>query len=357
MLEQSLHELFQQMASAEQPANPITVPQVIRQGRSRRRWQRFGAPGMAALAVLAIALTATALSAGSPGASHQQPPVAAQRSSISHPFSVLSLYAWFGWLPDGESMNPARTEFFGNMYPDLERLVVAPWTLNTFAAGKCHRTGNELNCGYTSNGCGENGRLQAPAPAINGHPAYWAYWDRGSPSGSQGLRCLAWEYKPGGWTYVESDGKANETEQTVLRVARAVTFGARTPLFRFAAQLTGLPGKWRVYSSQFGSVNGALLAGGYEIRDGKSSVDIGVGPPADGPNKCFSNTVCYRINGYYVNLDNISPAYPDLWARNADGLQATVSGTQKQLGLLRTVFTHLKMLGTDPANWTTRLIG
>src|SRR5215469_4019580 len=66
VLEQSLRELFQQQTEGEPPPGRVTVAEVIRLGRLRRRRliAAVGTPAFAAAAVLAIAIGSSSLPLG-----------------------------------------------------------------------------------------------------------------------------------------------------------------------------------------------------------------------------------------------------------------------------------------------------
>jgi hypothetical protein len=355
MIEQSLHELFQQMAAQDLPPDPVVVPQVIRQGGSRRRWRRFRvalAPALAAASVLAIALTTAALPAHNPAGRQREAPALVQPSVAVHLFSVRSPYASFGWLPAGPAMNPMT--HLGTMRPEAEALDAGNLALITFAPGICHLAGSKLNCSYNVISCGHDPRLERRAPAINGHLAYWVSFVGSQQLAATGVHCLAWEYSPGGWAVIDSSGPANMTDQVVARAARAVTFSEQRPLLKFPAQLVGMPGRWEVVSAGFGLAKGSLVGTGFDITNGRITVTLWTPLPAVGSGQCESQAEhCYLINGYHVN-ENIDDPRAILVDRNADGLQVSLWGPKNQLRLLRTIFAHLKLLGPNPSDWTTR---
>lgn len=359
MIEQSLNELFQQMAARDLPPNPVDVPQVIRQGRSRRQWRRFRvalAPALAAAAVLAIALTTTVLPAHNPAGSHSQAPANPRPSQAVDLFSVMSPYAWFGWLPAGTGTGTARAQYGGSMLPAAEVLDFGSWELTTFAPGVCYLATAELHCGkssaYASNSCGT--RLQVRAPAINGDLSYWVSWNQTPSSAVKYDQCLAWQYRPGGWAVIDADSYPTViTKQGVVRAARSVTFSDRRPLLKFPAQLAGMPGRWHVKSAGLGLMKGTRVGTGYNITNGSITVNVVTTVPAVGSGQCESEADhCYLINGYHVN-ENIDDPDAILVDRNADGLQVSLWGPKDQLRLLRSIFAHLKLLGPNPSAWTT----
>jgi hypothetical protein len=372
MLERSLEAALQEIADEEQPHSRISIQRALRDGRARLRRRRLmravGTPALAVAAVLAIALPAS-ISAGSHGATHQRAVVVPASPATSRHFSPLALYASFGWLPAKEPVVPsmrkdyAELNVWGQMQATSQDLNDRAWDLRTYAVGKCERLGNRIDCGLGKNNhsCGFNAYIQARAPAVDGRPAYWAY-DIGTRNWA-GMRCLTWEYRPGGWAYLMNAGEINPSKRLTVRVASAVRFGGHQPSFKFAAQLRKLPGRWQVVlPTDFYVTNGTLLAGIYNITDGKTTLSIDLNFDSPKHNRCVgTNPVCRVINGYYVTLIKYPPETKggqqrfEVWAADADNAFVAIGpGTHKHLGLMYTVFSRMKMLGSNPAAWTTK---
>jgi hypothetical protein len=374
MLEESIERAFREMADQEQPHSRISIQQALGEGRTRLRRRRLtravGTPALAAAAVLAIVIPTTSLPTGSHSAKHQS--VAPSATATSRHFSALSAYATFGRLPAKEPVVPGQRKAYaelntwGQMEATSEILNAKAWELTAYAVGKCNRLGDHIDCGFGNGGhaCGFDAYIQARAPAIDGLQAYWAY-DQGSRN-YPGTHCLTWEYRPGGWAYLQNAGAViHPSKHLVVRVARGVRFGGRQPSFKFAAQFRNLPGKWRpVLPTGFSLLHSALLAGGYTIKDGKTALDIGLNFSSPKHNKCLgTKPVCRVINGYYVTVIKYPPMTEGgpplfaLWAPDADYTFVSIGlVTHKHIGLLYTMFSHLKMLGSNPADWTTRPI-
>ena len=364
MLEHSIESVFQQMADQEQPQSTVSIQAALRDGHARLRRRRLmravGTPAFAAAAVLAIALPVS-MSAGSHNATQEQRAVVVPASpATSRHFSPLALYASFGWLPAKET-----GVMWGSMQATYENLIDRGWFLRTYPVGSCERLGEHMECGWGkdkgNNACLGNAYIQARAPAIDGRPAYWAY-DQGTRN-SAGQRCLTWEYQPGGWAYLLSSGVINPSKRLVVRVASAVRFGGHQPSFKFAAQLRKLPGRWQVaFTTDFYLTHGAVLARPYTITDGKTSLGIYVNPGSQEHNKCLGpQSACRVINGYYVTLSEYGPVTKggrqefELEVADADNASVMIGPeTHKYLGLMYTVFSHMKMLGSNPAAWTTK---
>jgi hypothetical protein len=239
------------------------------------------------------------------------------------------------------------------MLPDAEILDVGSWDLITIAPGFCHLATAKPHCGksdaYDSPSCGT--RFQVRAPAINGDLSYWVSVEKPVP-GVTYAPCLAWQYRPGGWAVIT--GGYLIAKQAVVRAARSVTFSDRRPVLKFPAQLAGMPGRRQVTSTRFSQVQGTKFATGYDMTNGSIRVVVVTTVPAVGTGQCQGGADrCYLINRYHVNEASPDPYAADLFDKNADGLQVSLSGPQDQLGVLRSIFAHLKLLGPDPSAWTT----
>jgi hypothetical protein len=380
VLESDIKKLYELMAEREPPPSKINIPAAYRRGRRLRRRRQAGviaAPLLAAGAVLAIALTA--LPAGlhgttPPPASNGAPAVAPQQ------FDPLIPFASFGWLPDHASLQ--TTSLLGQ----TELLVYGPpgvthvpyILLVAHSAGRCHVTGRELSCSVAP------GVTAIPAPVgpqvgvVDGHPAYWAppqvpkqRKGRPPPLAVLGIQpgTLVWQYAAGGWAALTT-----ETLPDALKIATNVRFGyAGEPHIRFRIQLTGVPADWQVNAVGTAWQDGVLYANDYQITAGHvDAVPEGDYPSttpfletgAGAKNACvgllyykISTTV---INGYQVGLSNNSqsgwPKY-ELCADDADGTFVWIAnGSQPTLSPVSIFGQHMRLLGPDPADWTTQPI-
>jgi len=376
MLEKSIERFFREIADREQPQSRVSIQQALRDGRARlrrrRRLRAIGTPALAAVAVAAIAVSSLGLSAGSHGAGPKQ----GRATATGRYFSALAPYATFGWLPAREPVVPghkkelAELGTYGTISWNLEDLSSGPWTLKVYAVGNCQQVGNQIQCAKNleQDPCASS--REVPAPAVNGHQAFWL---------AGRFHCLNVEYAPGGWASLWYYDEIRPDKQLVLQVASAIRFGGQRPL-KFAAQVRNLPGKWRVVFAGFGVTRGALLASDYEIKDGASAtgVEIDMTPANAKHNRCErvptkrSALLCRVINGYYVNYLKPSkltrpPCPPGkicatpvdfvhIWASDADGWNVDLMAGPRHFGLLFPVFEHLTVLGRNPAAWTTKPI-
>jgi hypothetical protein len=284
-----------------------------------------------------------------------------------HRFDPLAPYAAFGWLPDGiplaadgpQSLPTAVTLLAGTLATGQFNLVVwAPGTCNLSAAqalASLQRHGQpQLNC-MQNPSAGALAYLTRPSPPVAGHPGFWARYDE-----------LAWEYAPHAWAELQPYRRGTAVpDATVLKVAAHVRYGAAAPSVRFPYQFTGLPNSWRVTSATWrargGVMQGMSLAAGYlgqvSVRPGRggcwfdrgASQRITVG----GAKAVFT---LFRLNGTH--------SYQGLCVPETDGLSVDFlmfrapGGYGFPLGGVTGVFLHhLRLLGPDPAHWTTRPLG
>ena len=129
------------------------------------------------------------------------------------------------------------------------------WGLSVYARGQCHLTssGKSLKCAGETPLESATVRFSAPAPAVDGHSAFWAGTD------------LIWSYARGGWAWVNipvSDFSTLQhdpvTQGQAIKIARHLRFGAATPPLVFPAQLTGLTGQWRISELHYQAAARAL---------------------------------------------------------------------------------------------------
>ena len=389
MLERSIATALQEIADKEQPHSRVSIQQARRDGSARLRRRRLmrvaGVPVLAAAAASAIAVGTISLPLGSLA---QGPSTATARG-----FSALALYATFGWLPAKEPAarsqltDLAQMNTWGTIDATSENLNDGPWSLTAYAIGACQQAGNQIDCANNQqspgqpsvpvNPCGSNdGEVQAPP--VNGRQAFWennpdqvtvVKNGQGQSSVSH-LRCLTWEYAPGGWASLRNYGQINPGKQLVVRIASKIRFGGRQPSFKFAAQFRSLPGKWRVVLPanfyQFrrvghelvymGVQHGALLDSDFAITDGATTVGVDVSVFPSKRSQCIKGTPgCRVINGYHVSASKVAGTL-SITAPDADNLWVSLSGSKQSLGLLFRVFAHMTMLGRNPAAWTSQPI-
>ena len=389
MDEMGARALLERMSATESPPSRVDIALARQRGAQRlrrRRWAAGMAPLLAAAIVAAVLAGTGILSrvAGSGGGGAG--PVSPARVVLPrHPFNPLAPYAAFGWLPKGDTRtlsSPASTLIqlqltIGSVAKGQFMLTVwAPTTCNLDAAkvraalrGGHHPT---LDCEDTISGwAAELGR---PAPAVAGRPAFWF-------DGHD----LAWEYAPHAWAtmFVYRRGAAIP-DATIVKVAAHVKYAATTkPSVKFPFQLTGLPASWRVTSAAWRATADGLVS----TISGEMGGNAAVGPPGrrfgsmlpqieitPGKSKCHffhgSSGSSHRVvlNGVTAVVTRFTGSgvrpYQGLCVSEMDGLHVSFlenPGPGRAgfaLGGVTGIFLHhLRLLGPDPANWTTHPLG
>jgi hypothetical protein len=364
VLERALTELFGQQAGEEPPTIRASIPEAVRSGRKhgrRRRAVIVAAPLLAAVAVLGIAVT-TAPSHPAPArpAHHGKPSHALAQAPPE--FNPLVPYVSFGWLPDGATATQI-TDSRSVVFLDAAGPLKANWQVSVFARGDCSLRQATLACRDLTS-------LQYPmttqqAPSIDGFPAYW--------DDVPGI--LIFEYARGGWatlTLYGTDGQADSTEAaTAVHIAQTLRFGAPTGPVLFPAQVTGLPPGWAIRSVQFSYSTQGPLARSYQIAagallaapwyDATDILAVTISPASQPPASCPitpGQSQQTTVGNYPVTILQIpagqEPAEQSLCAADADGLAVSIvtSGNQPPISVSQ-LFTQIRVLGPDPARWTT----
>jgi hypothetical protein len=361
MLEQSLRELFGQQAEVQPPPGRVTVADVIRQGRLRRRRRRIGAictPALAASAALAVALSGV-LPTAILGLGRRHP--ASSAGAVPREFNPAQVYAKFGWLPARTHLaygdNSPLMQILGYAGPHM-KLPNEELGLTVQARGTCHS--RRYPGVVFSLICSPGSRTDATsrAPDINGHRAFWA----GNRTG------LIWQYGTNAWA-VLGFGTAMPAA-TRLRIAAGIKFGQHAPI-KFASRLTS--GHWQVAVVHFQPDQGVDLADQYIVAkngsvsdaylDGADSSAPGLGQimttpqtsgehcniPKSWPKKHLT------IHGYKFTLTTVKgTAWQLLCGQNEDGLFVKMyeNGSHPPVTLTG-IMEHLQLLGTKPAHWVT----
>ena len=239
--------------------------------------------------------------------------------------------------------------------------------LALYAAGACHLTGHTLNCSPSGNRY-PLGRNIAQG---DGHPVYWTA--RGNSAG-----VLAWQYAVGGWAVLkyQSAGHASARHDAV-KIADRVRFGYRDePAIRFPVQLTDVPANWQVNCVATSLLGHVMYATSDVVTAGRVTGSIcGDNKPLNAPhfdagqgakNQCgdFSHAEGADskpevINGYQVVLITDNKFWPNhqLCADNAAGTFVWIAvGANPTLSPASIFANHLRLLGSNPAKWTTKPI-
>jgi hypothetical protein len=349
-------------------------------GRPGRRFGRPGRAGSSRRLVPVAAAAAVAVIALGAGliVPHALRPAAAPTVHLGYVgttrapqyFNPLRPYARFGWLPPKSPSFPADGEVISQRMMSLGNPSGASLVL--FAAGACHLTGHALNCLPS----GVRYPLGRNIAQGDGHPAYWTAPQkvRGPlPGISPGQ--LAWQYAVGGWAilgYVAS-GHASARNDAV-KIADRVRFGYRgEPAIRFPVQLTDVPANWQVNCVATSLVGHVMYAASDVVTAGRVTGSIcGDNAPLNAPhfdagqgakNACagliYAHPKPEVSNGYQVVLGT-EKAWPnhELCADDAAGTFVWIAiGAHPTLSPDSIFARHLRLLGSNPAKWTTKPIG
>jgi hypothetical protein len=386
MDEAGARALMERLSTTEQPPSRVDIGLARQRGRTqlaRRRWRLAAAPLLAAAAVVALVLGIGALTGtgGRPGILIRpiSPAVPA------HPFNPLAPYAAFGWLPKGVPRNvnsPLST--LAQLQLAVGSAAKGQFSLTVWASGTCNLDAAQvradlrrhhhplLDCEDATIGWATN--LSRPAPAVGGRPGFWFYG-----------HMLAWEYARHAWAtlYVSRRG-APIAAETIVRVAAHVRYAATAkPVVKFPFQLTGLPASWRVMSvAGWRATPDGLLAGASSEHGFTTTVGRANGPvtgtigqivitPGKGSCSFFrgsSKSKRVALGGVTAIVTHFTGSgarpYQGLCIPETNGLHVFFLEFPEPgragfaFGGVTGVFTHhLRLLGPDPANWTTRPIG
>jgi len=367
MIESQVRALFAQIADGEPASSQVDTRLARSRGRARLRWRRACMAGGSVLAAAAVAALAVAV-----GPIRPSPGPVAAGPAAPRQFSALVPYVAFGWLPAGQSLNQ------GGISPTVVSITAGSsgdpwWGLDVYARGQCHLTGSGsvLNChGSTTV------PLSRRAPDVAGHRAFW--YDTG----------IVWQYARGGWAAMSIPGgslsAALHGKQgfagQALKIARHVRYGVTTRLL-FPVRFSGLPGRWQVHDIlNYVPYGGLPGADWYMLTTGSSRFhphvgDLGVWTdapyitvrPAPRKSACGtmspgSQVTSETIDGYRVGLKR---SYLDglplqeLCDAHAGGLwlDIQVYGAHPSIDVVTLFRDYTRLLGTNPANWTTSPIG
>ncbi|HEY3955432.1 MAG TPA: hypothetical protein VGM53_18835 [Streptosporangiaceae bacterium] len=337
---------------------------------------------LAAVAVAAAAVVAAGPVLPGSGPAAQARELAAHQQVAPRQFNPLAPFLKFGWLPAGYRLTAGDTT-------DAAMALVAQRSprifleADAFAAGRCHFTagGAKLKClspaleGYAEPVTGR-------APAIGGHRAFWI-GRVGCATCAKHADRLAWQYASNGWADVtipnlhDQPGRQYTPAQiaagkkSAVKVARKLQFAAAQPPLVFPVQLTRLPASWKVGAVFYHPGNGLLRASRFSLITGTHglSADGGLvfqknrpafddmGPALNRGNYC-GTPPNKTINGYRVFVETVHN-FQDLCAANADGLRLELGQRVQHppISVVSLFAHHLRLLGANPAHWTTKPIG
>jgi hypothetical protein len=289
-------------------------------------------------------------------------------------FDPLAIYATFGWLPPGFSVtNPPTPQTAIQSFADVNGPNGQSIALTVYAAHQCSVTGPFWSPAkgtfqFTASGrhkrylhsrryaagllCQQPGTTSLPGPILpaghvsGGHPAYLMLDESGQPT------ALAWQYARDGWAVAQWKGPR---PARLTKIAADVRYRSNLRL-AFPFRLTGIPASWTVAGAG-SQVEGGKLRG-YVLYLGPSQDPTGITVLIQPP---FPSG-CVNIGGttQSVTFDGAAgvtrTAGQEACFGNLHGMDVYVSSDQAggAMGLLRH---HLRVLGPDPANWTTQPLG
>ena len=374
MTESQVRALFNQIAENETGPPRVDTPLLLRRGRARLRWRRAcvaGAP------VLAAATTAAVILAVAAGPFRAGPgPAAAGGPAAPRQFNPVIPYVSFGWLPAGESLYSGETRPTQAFLAAGSRGTLPEWDLSVYARAQCHLTPppGGLQCPHQGlDGTTARFKTTARAPAVDAHRAFW------SATG------LVWQYARAGWaalTWPESVPGVRTPPQVTatrqheaIKIAEHVRFGAATTPLLFPARLTGLAPQWRISDVYYVPGAKILRAESYMLTTRTSRYlphvgDLGVWTnapyieihpsPRSGtctPHDPASKNTSETINGYRVVVKRMpigGVPQQELCAARADGFWLSIIefGAHPSIEAASLFRHHMRLLGTNPANWT-----
>jgi hypothetical protein len=354
MLENDIRAVYQRMAAIDPPVPTVSIEAATRRGKYRMRVHRAGAivtPVLAAGAVLAIAFSGV-LPAGLVGV-HQSPSPASHWAAAPRVFSRLRLYLTFGWLPAGMKIisgdTLAKGQYLEAGQPGSQPVIY----LSEAAFGQCSVSKMQIRCAGSETAT----HLPSRVHDIDGHPAYM-----NADKSGDGL--LVFQYARGGWASLVFFHHAD-----AVRVAEHLVAASAADALRFPVQLVDLPG-WQIQYATFQAKPGGLLAVHYFVLASGAAINapdswptnypwlsiyrVGMGASCSFTPRQSTRSV---IAGHQVILTPEPPAHSQLCATE-DGLRVLidVSGNHPVLSA-SDVFAHLRLLGPNFANWTTRPAG
>jgi hypothetical protein len=342
MLEQDLTELFELQAGEEPPPAHASMTAAARHGRTRLRRRRtlsIAAPVLAAMAVLAVALSGT-IAAPVPA----PPRPASGQSPSAGLHEVPPLFFWPGWLPPGMKVLSGEL-----LAPRLESLTVGisqeaganqQYGVTAFSKSGCTMRPAKLYCSFDFQYA-----LGASAGTVDGFPAYW----------SDGSR-LVFERASGLWATVNSPTHADD-----LRIERNLT--AHVPAIRYPVQLTGNWPGVGIADVGFTYRHGRAIVDGLAFGRGTAltprgsdaltnTADVGVGKAGSNVRVCGTGGRDEVLDGYPV-VDTLIPGESErVCGYDVRGQALVVMTNGKQpYPTAPVVFTHLRLFGLNPANW------
>jgi hypothetical protein len=373
MDETGARAVLERVAGDDAPPTRIDIALARRKGFTRLLWRLVAIVGVVPVIAVAGVVVGGALPLGPSG--HRPAVTQESPAAAPHRFNPLVSYARFGWLPGGKHVTTAYT---GATAVELEAGPTGSprsWTLLVYAADSCNHTSDQLlgllHGGHhptlkcTLNWHDPGGRpavlanpVFAIAPLVNGQRAFWAQPVCDTHQCNMAPAMLVWSYAPGGWARLSGPSRSD-----TLEVAHKVIFGATaSQAIRFPVMVTGANPSWRVGGMvQSAPAGGVLEAEQWSLGTTATAPSFTVLPQGSSGGFCSllpASADRHRIiNGFRVTT-TITAKGAQICALHARGMSVYIfTGAKVTPDAIAIFAHHLRLLGPDPAAWTTRPLG
>jgi hypothetical protein len=361
----TLHREFGDLAAADAPDREIDVARAIREGRVRLHRRRLAAYGTVAAAVAATAVLSV-LPGGGSGAKPAPAATTTTASAVHFPDPLVP-EASFGWLPPGfttiDYLSQQNQPLLraGGAVPDGGASQPVIW-LKAYPAGTTPTVGRPFYSGGP-----RTARVEA-AP-VDGRPAYWVGKSATAPWGPSGMWTLRWQGANGQWAELWTDGMPSPSTQQILhRVAEGATVGAKPVPLPY--RISGLPAGLKPSEPEL--IQGMPILLGEDVPwstrltfmvDGKQILTV-ISPVVKKP-KPGSTTGSHSTSSPSGQGTSTANAHrsgsPKQTCVEAHGLSVCTESfygfdAYRSVGGPQAWLKHFTLLGTDRADWTTKVL-
>lgn len=356
----------------------------------QRRRRGLGIGGGLATAGLATALVFTLAPHSGPSRAAFAPASGSGRSRGTDP---LASTAAFGWLPAGLHLSGAQPDHIVASDGDSEFDVTA-YKAGERPASSCSSPLTVTGAGPTAPTTGNQTPCDTAAPDVNGHHAFWALAP-GAFAGLVGFDELDWEYAPDAWAVLDAnigEDTSRDIVGTMYKVAESVRFGAAVPIplpFHLVSVPKGLSLEKAMWQGEPPAARGSVPRGdwiGAELsfgaRDSSASlapfIDLRTEPststfPAPGELTAGGDPVSaadvrhLTVDGHQAVLIDVTDnggSIQVLIVHDVAGVDFTLTVASTKpiaevdaVGGIVAYYKSIEVLGANPKNWTTDVIG
>ncbi|MBR7836499.1 hypothetical protein KDL01_24690 [Actinospica durhamensis] len=390
------------LVETDAPACALDLDQALAHGLSARRRRRAaGLGGGVAGTCLVLTLILAFLTHSAPSAGRAVPAVTGT-AAASRAKDPLTVVMTFGWLPAGlhltGSTGDSITASDGTTQFDLQVMTLRSGqkppngcssAVATGASAPASATG-EAGVRITTVPCDQK------APDVNGHAAYWGIAPD-ETSRFDGYVELDWQYAPNQWAVLNGNvGKdaSSDIVPTVVKVAEGLRFHPAQAL-PLPFHLPSLPAGLETMDILWQQAPAA--ARGPQARETWTGVDLSYSKPMSSPGDSTSSELDFftaaatssfpsagatrfgteyapakdvehlTVDGHQALLIKTTvDGEPDqrLVVHDLDGVDFTLTAYNTgaiadvdQAGGILAYYASMKVLGADPAHWTTDVIG